>query len=66
MKMCIFQLVHNVKVDMKSKAHAHKMRMDLILQGTKEQIDLMKWHSQELTAKENKWTTRVQTREVAK
>ena len=59
MKMCVFQLVHNVKVDMKSTGHAHKMRMDLVLQGTKEQIELMKWHAQDLTNKENKWTSRV-------
>jgi len=65
MKTCVFQLVHNVRVDMKSKGHAHKMRMDVILQGTKEQIELMKWHSQDLSDKKNKWTTRVQVREVA-
>ena len=65
MKTCVLQLVHSVKVNMKTTGHAHKMRMDLVLQGTKEQIELMKWHSQDLTDKKNKWTSRVQVREVA-
>lgn len=65
MKQCVAQLVHNVKVDMKAKTHTHKLRVDFVLQGTKEQIELMKWHSQDLTDKKNKWTSRVQVREVA-
>ena len=65
MKTSVLQLIHNVKVDMKTKNHQHKLRLDLVLQGTKEQIELMKWNTQDLTDKKNKWTSRVQVREVA-
>lgn len=65
MKTCHVQLVHKVKLDLKKRTHTHKMRLDLILEGSKEQAELMKWHFSDLMDKKNKWQGRTQIREVA-
>ena len=59
MKKCGVLLVHKVKVNLKDKNHEHKMRLDIFLEGTQEQVDLMKWQFAALTEKSNKWTSRI-------
>ena len=54
-----------VKVDLKNKSHSHKMRLDVVLEGTKEQIELMKWHFSDITDKsKNKWTSNFMVKET--
>ena len=64
MKLCVVQLVHKVKLDLENKGHFHKMRLDVVLEGKQEQIDLIKWQIADLTDDSNKWKTKIQAKKT--
>ena len=64
MKQCTVQLVHKVKLNLQEKSHEHKVKLDILMEGTKEQIDLMKWHFTDMADKKNKWVTKMQVKQT--
>ena len=60
MKTCAAQLVHKVKLNFKDGKHYHKMRVTLVLEGSQEQIDLVKWSAEQLSNIDNPLTTKFQ------
>ena len=53
MKKCGVVLCHRALVNLKENTHEHKIRMDVHMEGTKEQLESMKWQLQHLTDKDN-------------